>query len=399
MTEFRLIVVLAISLSIGAAIVGKVAFLHITAAPDVSTQQWHMRKAGDFPNIFAAGALVLEGEGAKVFDRTSVMQRQEALTGWSLHFYFPYPPSALLFFAPFALLPPLIGFLLWSALWTVSVCAAVWRMIPRPSTAPLTFLFSGVAFSTYCGQNGNLSAALLVIAFTFLDRSPAVAGIALGLLTYKPHLAVLPLAVMLFMRRRDVMIAAGITIVALFGVSGLLLGFDTWIAFARDLLSQSGDVQSGVLHVHQISPFVFARALTGNFTIGYIATIIVALAALYTVVTVWRRSADPLLRTLALTAAIPLTTPYANDYDLAIMAAPFVLSAQRLIDGDRVDGRPGFARYAILTLTVAALPLIASAIGTSTRWPQPAPIILFSLVLFAAWAAERESDRVSAANS
>src|SRR5574342_91948 len=100
-------------------------------------------------------------------------------------------------------------------------------------------------------------------------------------------------------------------------------------------------------------------ALLGQMTM----TILSALA----VAVVWHRSTRLSMRALALAAAIPLATPYAYDYDLAILVVPFMLLA-----GERRHGEP-VPLWALLALWLG--PLAAPLVAYEAGWHLGPPIL------------------------
>ena len=81
------------------------------------------------------------------------------------------------------------------------------------------------------GQNGLLNAALLGAGLLMIPSRPALAGVCIGLLSYKPHLGLLiPFALAAAGLWRTFAVAAATTL-ALALVSIPLFGVSSWIAF------------------------------------------------------------------------------------------------------------------------------------------------------------------------
>ena len=147
----------------------------------------------DFSNVWAAGKLVLAGEPAAPYDLArQYAAEKDAFGGRDVPFYgWPYPPLFLIVAAGLALLPYAWALVLWMAL-TLSAYLVVMRAIlPRPETLLVALAFPAVFINLGHGQNGFLSAALVGGSLILLDRRPIVAGILIGLLTYKPQFGLL----------------------------------------------------------------------------------------------------------------------------------------------------------------------------------------------------------------
>jgi hypothetical protein len=228
---------------------------------------------------------------------------------------------------------------------------------------------------------------LFVITTTCFARSPILAGIAMGLLTYKPNIAWLPIALAILQLRLRMLASAAITVVCTAILSILFFGFGTWVSFFREAIVQTGTLEEGALRAHQVTPFMVARMVTDNLSMCYLVAILVATFALFAVYRVWRHTESPFLRNLSLAAAIPIATPYANNYDLAILTLPFVIACQQLLAEDRPKWNS-----IILVAILSLLPLM-----NSPYWFEVAPFPLTSIALIglvsAAWWASVRGDR------
>src|SRR5207244_11228411 len=81
------------------------------------------------------------------------------------------------------------------------------------------------------GQNGFLTAALIGGTLYLIPIRPVLAGICLGLLTYKPQYGLLFPIVLIAAGHWRVFISAGVTAVVLAPASWLALGTHSWLAF------------------------------------------------------------------------------------------------------------------------------------------------------------------------
>jgi hypothetical protein len=95
-------------------------------------------------------------------------------------------------------------------------------------------------------------------------------------------------------------------------------------------------------------------------------------AAALAVALVWRWSARPSTRALAVAAATPLATPYAYDYDTAMLVVPFVLLA--------AERRRGITVPAWVLATLWVAPLLVPLATQTTGW-HPGPVVLAALLV------------------
>jgi alpha-1,2-mannosyltransferase len=182
----------------------------------------------DFGAFWTAAELARHGHAADAYgdpERSALV----ALFGSGVYPPFFYPPTALLFWLPFAFLPFAAAVALWTAV-TGSAYAMAIRTLLGGRSVVTALAYPGVLVCALYGQNSFLSAALLSGAALTLDRYPALAGILIGLLAYKPQLALLaPLALAMAGRWRTLG-AAAFTVAVLLGGSVLAFGVEPWIA-------------------------------------------------------------------------------------------------------------------------------------------------------------------------
>lgn len=143
----------------------------------------------DFVSFYAAGKLALAGTPALAYDQVAHEAAEVAATaaGTEYRFFF-YPPVFLFLCAPLALLPYMVGFVLFQAV-TLSAWLLVMRRILRAQgwawCLPV-LAFPAVFWTLGQGQNSFLTAALLGAMTLLLDERPVAAGVALGMLCYTP---------------------------------------------------------------------------------------------------------------------------------------------------------------------------------------------------------------------
>ena len=206
----------------------------------------------DFVSFYAAGKLALAGTPALAYDQTAHAAAEAAATaaGTRYRFFF-YPPVYLLGCAPLALLPYLAGFVLFQA-----ATLAAWLVVMRRILAVRgwawclpVLAFPSVFWTLGQGQNSFLTAALLGAMTLLLDRRPAAAGVALGMLCYKPHLALLaPVALAAGGRWRS-FAAAAATVGALVGLSVALFGVQTWRDYLTAIAGSQAVYETGRINL------------------------------------------------------------------------------------------------------------------------------------------------------
>jgi hypothetical protein len=156
----------------------------------------------DFPQFWAAGRTV---GTLDLLDRAR-HGAWEAANGVTPDL-FPYTPGTAWLFAPFAAFPMATGFWLHAAVMTVLVGLAGFvaaRTFGLQGRVGLVaaFAWGPCMVSVAFGQNAPLALLLVVIAIAGLRRDDdTLAGLGVGLLLYKPTVAI-PLLGLLLLRRR-----------------------------------------------------------------------------------------------------------------------------------------------------------------------------------------------------
>ncbi len=282
----------------------------------------------DFVAFYAAGQVTNESGAAASYDESRHHAAIVAIAGSELNMTWLYPPTILLIVAPLAALPFLPAMWIWVTMQIGVMAAAIWRIAPHPATPALALLFPGVAHNTFAGQNGTLTAALIGFGMWALPTRPWLAGLFFGLISYKPHLALLiPICLLAgrHFRALAAMIVTGIGL-ALLGLA--VFGFDAWLTFAVQI---SGGVDADSVRDLRWSrmPSVMMALHHATAAYGLAATIqgLVALFSVAAVAWIWWRSDDIALRAMALCAGTFLSTPWIYDYDLAMFVVPLAFLA------------------------------------------------------------------------
>lgn len=351
---------------------------------------------GDFFGIYLGGRIVAEGNGRRLYDHALHREVTASLTGpdYPNEHWVAYPPGYAVFGAIFGGLPwrsafyvhdlILIGLAFLTVLLLRPVLPELWRRSAW-LTVLLTFSFHPVLRTLIGGQNTTLTLFLLAGMTWGLLRQDArgsvVAGVFLGLLTYKPQYVFLP--GLFLLARRDVRALGAAAAVGLlhYGVGAWLCG----PAWPLDMLRLLGEYQAWErganfgTHVSLLSvcehllPATGARAVTGVLSLVGCAGLVVACV----------RAGDDaarLRRVWALTLALNLLlSPHTQYYDVGLIVLPVLL----LLDEQQQRGQPASLSVRLLLLVgFLAYPIYQ----VEASWKVPQPLVLWPL-LAAVWAA------------
>ena len=325
----------------------------------------------DFSAFHAAGSLARDGQATAAYDWGRLHAVEQALFGSTTPLYiWSYPPFALLPMSWLAGLP--YGWAL--ATFLVAGFGAYWVVVRRlapPGTAAFWAIagFPAVYVNVVHGQNGFLSTALLGAGLALLERRPALAGVLIGLMAYKPQLMLLvPIALVCGGCWRTI-VSAGITVAGLCALSVLAYGTDPWYAFVEGLgMSRRAILDEGSTGFHKLQSVLAAvRLLGGSTQAAWAAQALVGLASCAVVIRVWRTDAPLRIRSAVLCAAALLSTPFLNVYDLVLLALPAAM-----ITGSepRYVARPweGTTLLAAWLLPIFCVPLAERIALPTTPW-------------------------------
>ncbi|HKS88900.1 MAG TPA: glycosyltransferase family 87 protein [Stellaceae bacterium] len=274
----------------------------------------------DFIGFWSAARLAVEGRPEAVFDWPVLKAVQHAAVASRPSEFFPwsYPPTFLLTVAPLGWLPYAAALPIF-VLGTAALWAALGRQVLPDRRAWIVAAATPAALITLLiGQNAFLTAALAGFALISLDRRPILAGVLIGLLAIKPHLAVLfPLALLAEGRWRTIAAAAA-TVLVFAAASIAAFGWPTVTAFWHNLPVIARATEAGAAPLSKMpSALAFALALGAPHRAAWLLQSAAALSAAGAVWVTWRRRGAPFeAKAAALMAASMLATPYLFYYDL-----------------------------------------------------------------------------------
>lgn len=280
--------------------------------------------ANDFVNVLAAGRLALAGDPASAYDWPLHKAAEVRAVGHPFANYYGwhYPPTFLFVAAALATLPYLAAACVWLAATLAAQAIALRGILRGRAGIFLALGFPAALWNVTAGQNGFLTAALIAGALGLLERRPALAGLCLGLLSYKPQFGLLFPLLLLVDRRWKALAAAALVALALVVAAWLAFGTATFAAFAR-ATPQVGRVVlgDGAADWNRLqSLFGLMRAHGAGEAAAWAIQALGSLAVAAGLAVLWRSRAAYDLKAAALAAGALLVTPYAYIYDCVILA-------------------------------------------------------------------------------
>jgi alpha-1,2-mannosyltransferase len=345
-------------------------------------------KGTDFVLWYTLGDFGRNGDVADLYRGPAFLEeRQFALVPESKGDYYVclYPPQMTALFAPLAGLPYLPALLIWSAIGVVAYAAcvfAVGRTCPglRPFAGRVALCAAAYPgfFNQICyGQCAIVSLGCVTVAYLALDRGrPVLAGMAIGMLAFKPTLAATAIAI--FLLAGEWRLLAGVALGAglQYGAATLAYGPDVMTAWVRAMVELGEALQPRMpklYNMHCLRAFwsmlipapMIARGL-------YVAS---ALGVIFLAWRAWRRNTDIGLKFAAVLLATVLASPHLYVYDLLILAPALLVLADRAV---RSDPPPVPGLYVALCYAVPLLGPLADM--THVQLSVPAFVIALWLL-------------------
>ncbi|HWB48924.1 MAG TPA: glycosyltransferase family 87 protein [Stellaceae bacterium] len=344
----------------------------------------------DFITFWSAAWLALHGRPEAAFDWHAIAAAQSAAVpamGEKL-FLWHYPPTFLLAVLPLGLMPYLAAFAAFTAAGLALWAGLIRRVVTDRRYWIIAAAMPAGLINFFHGQNGFFTAALAGFALLLLESQPVVAGVLIGLLAIKPHLAVLfPIALIASGNRRA-FAAAAVTATGFSAVSIAAFGWPAVLAFVHDMPTAGMLIDEGILPWGMMpSPYVFGLGLGLPKALAWALQAAAAIAAAAGVWWVWRQPRAPFAAKAAtlLTGAL-LISPYVFYYDMTWAGIAVGLLA---LSPSAADGPRG-ARDILFAAWVAPIAMVP--IYKLTHLQLGAVVLLLLLGLAIRRAVDRNQD-------
>lgn len=292
----------------------------------------------DFEVFHLAGQLIWSGEINQAFDKQFFSELQKSIPGSlvtaerSSTMLWSYPPVYNFVVAPLGLLPAWLSYAIFM-LASLGFFLLVLRRLAGPAFDTLIIAMAPLILLVIKnGQNSFLTAALVGLTCLYLLRNQTRAGLPLGLMVIKPHLALGVGLGTLLLGRWQVAVLSIATAIAAIILSALVFGTDSWHAFLGGLGTTGDALQSGQFPMHrQSSVYIFGLYWGFGHSVALVLHGLVAALFLGLLVLLSTRTL-PFQALLGFTICIsPLISPYTYDYDLMMVAMGLALLMPTLL--------------------------------------------------------------------
>ncbi|WP_157088631.1 glycosyltransferase family 87 protein [Bradyrhizobium jicamae] len=296
----------------------------------------------DWMVFYGAIRSVLDGNAPLIFDGDRFTDFiNTAFAGWlsaPLEFRpWAYPPSFLLMLLPFAPLGFFGSYVAFQIVTAAALAVALRAFAANSLTSGALFaavlICPASAINAINGQAVFLVAALIVGGFALLERRPYLAGLVLGLLTFKPQFCILVPIALVAAGQWRALLASGLSALAMMIASGLIFGWDLWLRWLpliiENLVSPNEKwIEYGRMWGHSV--YTCAVLIGVPQRLASWAQLLATLGAAISVVIAFRSRLGIREKIAIFLAATVLAAPHSGPYDgtLLVIAAAFWLMAR-----------------------------------------------------------------------
>jgi hypothetical protein len=290
---------------------------------------WLVTLCNDFVQVWASGRLVLLASGSAPYSGPLLkIFCKKVLGDGDIIYMWVYPPPMLFLAVPFSLLPLWLAYPAFQTAAAIAMKTALRQICGLPPLAVLLCLTSPAAMETLSfGQNGLLTAALLLPALLLPGTFPVTAGVCAGLLIWKPQMALLvPLCYASSGSVRS-FLSATATALSVVIVTVLVFGTLPWRLWLASLPYLSGQETAGDAFTLEMAAPLGSLSHSGYpVWIPIAVQIICTVTAAAMVIVVWRqKSVSPGIKAATALFLSVLATPYGYIYDMVAMASGIVI--------------------------------------------------------------------------
>jgi Glycosyltransferase family 87 len=287
--------------------------------------QFELPMGMDFYCFWSAGRMTLDGNIRDIFNHEAMAVFQKNYLGAQELSSIPwfYPPLLLLWIScAFALVPYKIAYLAYMAVSVIAYYFLARRLFLL--VKPLYIVaFPAFWFNLISGQNGLLSAVILVSGLVALAKQPVRAGCILALLSFKPQYC-LALPVFLLMERQfQTMLAGALTLALLVVVSVGLWGVEPWLRFVDGLGSAQhyNQLTGTVRFEYQAHLFGTLRANGVNQVLAMNLNYAFAALAGCAAIRIWMSDHEATVKYAVVILMTLLLSPHLTYYDFVVTGA------------------------------------------------------------------------------
>jgi hypothetical protein len=284
------------------------------------------KELNDFDAFHISGRLALEGKADHAYSAPLLLEAQKRMIGRSEFMPWAYPPQFTAIAMGLAILPVGLAYLLFTGL-TLALYVLVLSRIAGPLLPGVVVaMLMTFVILIRTGQNGFLTGALIGWFLLAFDERKASAGVPLGLMVIKPHLAA-GIALLGLLGKRFAALAIAAVVVAVTSLlAKAILGVGIWQAFMNAVHESAAMLAAGHFPLFRMtSIYACLRSLGLDAETALALHGLGAVIAVLSIIGLWFKAKDPRLVMAGTMAGSLFISPYSYDYDLTILGLAIAL--------------------------------------------------------------------------
>lgn len=274
----------------------------------------------DFDAFYIAGGMADQGRAADTYYASRMMAAQSEFSSYHSFMPWTYPPPYTLFVEQLSGLPVGAAYLLFITVSFIFYMLVLHHIAGRYFPGVLIAIFPTIVLLVRSGQNGFLTGGLVGLFLVAFAGRRVWAGIPLGLMIIKPHLAVGISLMTLLGWRVAVAVVGALVVTAALLVSTMAFGTGIWPAFMNGVQEAGRFLAEGHYPLFRMtSIYASVRSFGGSASLALAVHATGAAVACGVLLLVWFRAATFRTRAAVVCVASLFISPYNYDYDLTIM--------------------------------------------------------------------------------
>jgi hypothetical protein len=358
------------------------------------------KELNDFDTFNISGRLALEGKSEQAYSTPLLFEAQKRMIGRNEFMPWTYPPQFTVIAMGLALPPVGLAYCLFTG-FTLALYVLVLSRIAGPVLPGVVVaMLMTFVMLIRTGQNGFLTGALVGWFLLAFNQCKASAGVPLGLMVIKPHLAAGIALLSLLGKRLAALAIAAAVVVATSLLATAILGAGIWKAWMNAVHEATALLAAGHYPLFRMtSLYACLRSFGLDSDTALALHAIGAVIAVLSIIGLWFKAQNPRLVMAGTMVGSLFISPYNYDYDLSILGLaiafvlPDLLARTRSWEIALLCGLTWLTTgwgILVYSIVISGGRTDPSGIGNDTvYWSFPA-IGLTILVIAAAWILRRD---------
>lgn len=274
----------------------------------------------DFDAFRISGRLALDGKAEQTYSADLLLEAQKRVIGRNEFMPWTYPPQFTVIAMGLAIPSVGLAYCLFTGLSLALYLLVLSRIAGPLLPGVVTAMLMTFVLLIRSGQNGFLTGALIGLFLLAFDKRKASAGLPLGLMVIKPHLAAGIALLALLGKRIAALAIAAAVVVATSLLSTAILGAGIWKAFLDAVHESTALLAAGQYPLFRMTS-LYACVRSFGFDAGTALAIhaIGAVIAVLCILALWFKARNGRLIVAGAMVGSLFISPYNYDYDLSIL--------------------------------------------------------------------------------